>query len=595
MDVLNELSKIEEELKNLPSGYISKKNILGKTRFYLQWSEDGKKKSKYIEKDAVETVMKKIERRKELEKKRKELLVLTSQKKSVVKKEQVAFKSNVVFGTFLKNFVRPVKKFKKRDLYLDLENYLFRCPFEKVLILYGLRRTGKTTLIRQAILNMDEERFSQTAFIQVDSRISLSDLNNDLKKLQEKGYRFIFIDEVTLLNDFIEGAALFSDVFASSGMKIVLSGTDSLGFLFSKDESLYDRSILLHTTFIPYREFEDVLGIKGVDNYIAFGGTMSLGGTYYNQTSVFSNEKGVDEYIDTAIAKNIQHSLENYQDGGHFRHLYSLYEKNELTSVINRVIEDANHRFAIDVLTRNFVSHDLGISARNLRTDRKHPNDVLDEINKEDFTTRLKEALEIKNQEEQTIPLSNVHVQEIKEYLFALDLIEDVEVRSLPVSSEKNFRTIFTQPGMRYCQAKEFIQSLLLDKEFQNLSLKERKTVEGRILDDIRGRMLEDIVLLETKIAFPEKEVFKLQFSIGEFDMVVFDEKTSSCEIYEVKHSEQQSKEQYRHLIDKKKLEDTSFRYGTIAKRVVLYRGVDATLENGIEYRNVEKYLKSLN
>ena len=50
----------------------------------------------------------------------------------------------------------------------------------------------------------------------------------------------MFIDEVTLLNDFIEGAALFSDVFAASGMKIVLSGTDSLGFMFTGDEELYD-------------------------------------------------------------------------------------------------------------------------------------------------------------------------------------------------------------------------------------------------------------------------------------------------------------------------------------------------------------------
>ena len=36
-------------------------------------------------------------------------------------------------------------------------------------------------------------------------------------------------------------------------MKIVLSGTDSLGFMFTKDEALYDRCIMCHTTFIPYR------------------------------------------------------------------------------------------------------------------------------------------------------------------------------------------------------------------------------------------------------------------------------------------------------------------------------------------------------
>lgn len=85
---------------------------------------------------------------------------------------------------------------------------------------------------------------------------------------------------------------MFSDVFAASGMKIVLSGTDSLGFLFSESEELYDRCIMSHTTFISYREFENVLGLHGIDDYIRYGGTMSLGGNHYNNHStIFSTKK----------------------------------------------------------------------------------------------------------------------------------------------------------------------------------------------------------------------------------------------------------------------------------------------------------------
>lgn len=40
---------------------------------------------------------------------------------------------------------------------------------DKVFILYGLRRTGKTTMIRQAILKMTDEQKNQTAFIQIGS------------------------------------------------------------------------------------------------------------------------------------------------------------------------------------------------------------------------------------------------------------------------------------------------------------------------------------------------------------------------------------------------------------------------------------------
>ena len=43
--------------------------------------------------------------------------------------------------------------------------------------------------------------------------------------------------------------------------------------------------------------------------------------------------------------------------------------------------------------------------------------------------------------------------------------------------------------------------------------------------------MMEDIVLLETKLANPKKQVFVLQFPIGEFDMVAFDPGAGCCQI----------------------------------------------------------------
>ena len=594
-EIQKELLKVQKEIAELPAGYISKKNINGKTRYYLQWTENGKKKSKYVDDALVADLRAKIERRKELQKKDKELTFLLPklQKSERIEKDHI-FKADVMLGENLKSYVKAVANYKKRNLYKNICDYVYGDVRDRVFILYGLRRTGKTTLIRQVIAEMNEEDFSKTAFIQVSAGIGLSDINQDLKYLMNDEYKYVFIDEVTLIEDFIEGAALFSDIFAACGMKIVLSGTDSLGFFFSEDEQLYDRCIFLHTTFIPYREFEEVLGIKGIDEYICYGGTMSLGGVHYNEKSTFASKKSVDEYVDSAIAKNIQHSLKCYQYGGHFRALYDLYEKNELTSAINRVVEDVNHRFTLDVLTKDFMSHDLGVSAKNLRNDRQNPDDILDRIDKEEFTKRLKNLLEIRNKEEQTVTISEEHRREIKEYLDALDLTVDIDIQTLPVGRGKNFKTVFTQPGMRYSQAKELVQSLLEDEEFQELSIDERNAVIERILSDIKGRMMEDIVLLETKIANPKRQVFQLQFAVGEFDMVVADNVNATCEIYEVKHSKEQAKEQYRHLTDEEKLKNTEFRYGKITKKVVIYRGENTTLENGIEYKNIEEYLKSL-
>ncbi|MFR3321141.1 MAG: hypothetical protein ACLTSZ_08295 [Lachnospiraceae bacterium] len=53
--------------------------------------------------------------------------------------------------------------------------------------------------------------------------------------------------------------------------------------------------------------------------------------------------------------------------------------------------------------------------------------------------------------------------------------------------------------------------------------------MQKRILNEIKGRMLEDIVLLETQTGESQKQVFVLQFPVGEFDMVVFDPEAGFC------------------------------------------------------------------
>ena len=104
---------------------------------------------------------------------------------------------------------------------------------------------------------------------------------------------------------------------------------------------------------------------------------------------------------------------------------------------------------------------------------------------------------------------------------------------------------------------------------------------------------MEEIVLLETQIANPNKEIFKLKFAIGEYDMVVFDSRTLSCEIYEIKYSTEVVRDQYKHLIDQEKIDLTEFKFGKIRNKYIIYRGKPTIIEN-IKYLNIEEYLKSL-
>lgn len=595
-DQERQYEKILVEIERLPKGYVSKKNIQGKERFYLQWSERGKKKSKYIPNSELSSIENGIQQRKEKEE------VLSALKEYFLKEDPDYFKkrktrtfyTSVKTGKKLKEDVLSVKDFKKRFCYSKLTDFLY-APFKdthgKVFILYGLRRTGKTTLIKQAILEMDEEDFNKTAFMKINSQNDINEINHDLELLQELGYQYVFLDEITLCKDFIQTASILSDVYATSPMKIILSGTDSLGFLFAEDQELFDRAVFLHTTFIPFSEFSSVLGIHDIDSYIEYGGLMALSGTNYNEGNLFQKEDKTNQYIDSAISRNIQHSLECYEDGTHFRNLLELHEKNELTGAINRVIEDMNHRFTVDVLTRKFFSSDLGISKRNLKKDREHLNDILYRIDEEKFLKLFKDKLEIKEKEEQEVAIQETHVKEIRSYLLLLDLIKDVSIRNEDGSSYK--RTIFVQPGMRYSQAVSFVESLFQDPFLQSLSIKERIDLKERILSEIKGRMMEDIILLETSLANPRKEVFKLQFPIGEVDMVIFNEKKACSEIYEIKHSKERDPSQKKNLLDKDKLNLIQHRYGKIILKGVIYRG-NSCQDGDISYIPVETYLSSL-
>ena len=262
-ELIQKAYELEKEIALLPPGSITKKTIKGKDYYYHRINKNNHRTETFINLDKLDELREEIDKRKVLEKELKELKTIIPTNKTR-KRNTYEFSTYVRTGEQLYKYAEPIKDYKHRECYSLIYDYIFKLNTEKVFILYGLRRTGKTTLIRQIFLDMNMEQLEKTAFIQVRAKNTLSELNKDLSYLEDHGYKYVFIDEVTLIEDFIEGAALFSDIYTSSGMKIVLSGTDSLGFAFTEQEQLYDRCILLHTTFIPYREFEEVLGIKGI-------------------------------------------------------------------------------------------------------------------------------------------------------------------------------------------------------------------------------------------------------------------------------------------------------------------------------------------
>ena len=601
-DINSQISDLESQIALLPVGYISKKMINGKERYYQQWTENGKIKSKYIKNEEVEEFQKKIEFRKSLQSKLSELKSSAAFIETPSIKD-AKFNLRIMYGKDLKDFASQTKDFHKRDCFTQIQEYLYSDTLDKVCLVYGLRRTGKTTMLRQCFYEMKEGDFKRSVYIKATVTDTMAALNKDLKQLRELGIKYVFIDEVTLISDFIDSAAILSDIYSAMGMKIVLSGTDSLGFWLAVHEELYDRAVMVHTTYIPFSEHSRLLGINDVDEYIRYGGTLKAGVWGFENKEVnaedasFRDNESTRIYIDTAICSNIQRSLKCYQDGNHFRNLYDLYEKKELTGAINRIIENESHKFLVQILTDDLKSHDLHLLGRNLRKEREEENriEIFDNLNEVSVTKNLIEILEIKNKDLQIVQITDDHVEEIKEYLEALDLLDECDLRAIGKKLKFSENKIFTQPGMRFCQAKALVHSILKDEKFDQLSEPVKTFITERLLATVMGHMLEDIVLLDTKRRYGKsKEVFKLYFAAGEFDMVIYDKKKAEIECFEIKHSDEIVEEQAKHLLNEDNIANTEKIYGKVTRRCVLYKGGSGIASNGIEYKNVEEFLNEI-
>lgn len=597
IDVENEIKELEGKIKSFPQGTVVNKIINGKKRAYLQWRENGKTKSKYLKDNEIEEIKKAVVERQTFEKTLKELKrqsVKTSEKSL---NPEISFNTNVLTGDRLTAAVISAKKYKKRYCYQDLRKFIDGDFYGKICILYGLRRTGKTTLVFQAICDLPNE---STAYIKAKTTDNMSMLTKDLDVLFKHGYKYVFIDEVTLMEDFIDTAAVLSDIYCQMGMKIVVSGTDSLGFAFADKDELYDRNITIHTSFISYSEYAYLLDINSVDTYIEYGGTLKIENMSFDDPdSVFDDvsfrdDESTRKYIDTAISRNIQHSIKNNRFLGYLHRLKDLYDAGELTNVINRIIENMNHDFLVSVITDKFKSHDLGSAKQLLLHDapleRSH---ILYDIDTDEVLKTLKKIAEIKEKEETSVQITPQHIEQVKTYLYMLDLI--VNYPTLYDDMNEEERIIFVQPGMRYAIAKALVYSLLKDRYFLSATECDRSYIIAKILDDVKGRMLEDIVTLEVnKKAGKHKKAFKFKFiSGGEIDMVVTNEIGDKCEIYEIKHSDKAVSEQAKFLKDEKMCAAIENRFGKITAKTVLYRGKDTELD-GIKYLNVENFLKAL-
>ena len=202
-------------------------------------------------------------------------------------------------GDSLKRYIDAmgIPSLKERDFVKGIGEYLKK-THNKVYSISGLRGVGKTTGILQAIANLDA--YPSSVYITIDETASMDckDLRDVLLNYSEKTY--IFIDEITRINELISGCGFLCDKLVCEGKRVVISGTDSLSLVKSSGSGLYHRVFHKNVTHISYSEAQKTIGLT-LPQYIDFGGLYA--------TDAIRDLSGVRQYIETAVIDNIMHTL----------------------------------------------------------------------------------------------------------------------------------------------------------------------------------------------------------------------------------------------------------------------------------------------
>ena len=170
-------------------------------------------------------------------------------------------------------FTTDISDMNKRKAFATLKDFVLsdECYQGKILAVCGLKITGKTTLLKQLLCDIVAYTAS-CAFLEMQDSDTMKTLERRIEEEQAKGKTVIFINEITKVCDFINNSASLADCFAKAGVRIIISGMDSLSIAFAEDYELYDRVRKVNTTYISFAEYHTLFPSEDINDYIRYGG-----------------------------------------------------------------------------------------------------------------------------------------------------------------------------------------------------------------------------------------------------------------------------------------------------------------------------------
>lgn len=490
-----------------------------------------------------------------------------------------------------------------RDCFSQLWDYLYTDVYDvkrRVCALYGLRRTGKTIMMRQAILRMSDSDKKRAVLVNCRKGGTISQLREILRYLRKNNFQYVFIDEITNVERFSTDASDLADTCCEQfGMRVVIAGTDSLGILLAKQHILYDRIYMIQTSYVSYREFKRLVRVPDgepvdVDLYVQYGGLLTM--------EAYKDHQAASEYQNSAIVHNILSALRLAEDDlrFHLPYLTELYDEELLVTVINGMVNLFSQVMVYKTLRRQlsrYKSSPLHNAVHNL--DRKALERDFSFENVLELSELDKEIANVLGMVDMSqYDFKKEHLIQVVEYLRLLNLYLRIPVAGLYGAPTTTYIEILTQPGMVYNHIDTAVN--VLSAVELGVSDEDKAQLLRVVRTTSLGKVLENVILTDMfKQWATTHYVSKLDAVGHEADMIIMNRETRETLLFEVKHSTKRSSNQVKHLCSKEFNEYVERYFGSVTQRIVLYRGETETVDPkdvvegvpSVQYVNVEEFL----
>lgn len=247
---------------------------------------------------------------------------------------------NIITGEelgYLKVPDRPRRQFH------DLMGYLReqKPARQSVCALYGLRRTGKTTLILQAVRQLIGQGADPDTigYFTGQKGDTFDDLSVELES--RKKLKYLFIDEVGFYANFLRnGSYLYDTLVRLYDKKVVIAGTNLLALYLAGKETLYDRCSTLRVPYLSFYEHCSFVLDTEQPSKEDFMQYLQNGG-------LFQVPADIADYVQTSITNSITELFETEPESEIFPWLKPESEDVDWKGYVNTIL----------LLSSNYVSN----------------------------------------------------------------------------------------------------------------------------------------------------------------------------------------------------------------------------------------------